>query len=730
MRNNISAVLIVGLFFLFQMFSTEAFAQSELGVQKNHPYLLVTDEIISEAVNKKDRCEWALEAYDEIIKRADNFKVPVLKHVTKGRPVKVWTSLNYTVATAEEAFITAVAWKMTGNLLYLNKIKSFLADLCNPELGYPAVKAATTGVEVHEGGFFFYLSALCDILYDRAMTDSERSAIDNVMRIYLAQVKGNMRPDGIMNHQASANAGAVMVSLYLWDEELFNHFVNSPGGMIDHIAKGVMDDGWWFEGTANYAYLVADIYFRLAQVFENTGLDLYHREIPARDFLPDFHNCPRDYAGMQFTVWGPKNKKFRTLYDMSMAYHPLMDQNGIIVSSNDTNHKEPAEFFELAYRAYHDEALAWVLTKSRRNSWIPLLYGVEELPEKISDPRNKSIHLDNVGITALRSDCEDSANQIQAFLKFGTHGGWHGHFDRVSLLGLDRYGHHYFGTEMCWFGYGAPGYKECVQTSATHNMVIVDEMQQEAVPSKQEVFYDGKRIKCSSVRTNARWRPVPTQNKTLSPIWEDFPYVTTAILQRRVAVLTNDYLLLTDYLQSERFRTFDCIFHPLGLESYDGLVYEKDAVWSKMPFSPFTYFRDCKWYNISESGTPFFKFNDDGFGLNVYSLCPQDAKVMIGGYPVGGRKQEMRNDDRRNSIAFRKTGKEAVFVNLLEPYKGESVVKYVKAFDDEHYEVHLKDGRVHKFSLSGFKSSEGDSIKVSFEEIRDGKIVYSECNNK
>lgn len=717
MKNDISGIFLIILFFYFLVSTTDGGACNKgLGVQKKHPYLLVTDDIISEVVKKKDRCEWALEAYNEIIRQADNFKVPALKQVTIGRPTKVWTSLNYTADTAEKAFLTAIAWKMTGKVSYLDKIKCFLADLCNPELGYPAVKAVTTGVEVHEGGFFFYLSALCDILYEEAMNENERSAIDNVMRIYLTQVKDNMRPDGIMNHQASANAGAVMVSLYLWDKKLFNHFVNSPGGMIDHIAKGVMDDGWWFEGTANYAYLVADIYFRLAQVFENTGLDLYHSKIPAKDILPDFHNCPCDYAGMQFTFWGPKDKKFRTLYDMSMAYHPLMDQNGIIVSNNDTNHKEPADFFELAYRAYHDVALALVLTKSKRNSWISLLYGVE-LPEKISDPRKKSVHLDNVGITALRSDCKDSVNQIQAFLKFGTHGGWHGHFDRVSLLGLDRYGHHYFGTEMCWFGYGAPGYKECVQTSATHNMVIVDEMQQEAVPSIQEIFYDGERIKCSSVKTNARWRPVPTQNKALNPIWENLPYATTAILQRRVAVLTNDYLLITDYLQSERLRTFDCIFHPLGLEFYEGIVYEKDAVWSKKPFSPYTYFRDCKWYNITDDRTPFFKFNDDGFGLNIYSLYPKKAKVMIGGYPVGGRKQGMRNDERRNSIVFRKTDKEVVFVNILEPYKGESVVKYVKTFDDEHYEVHLKDGQVHKFSLTGFKKCEGDNIKVSFEEI-------------
>lgn len=730
MRNKFISCIKFIVFALFLVVSSEIDAlPHDLSKQKKHPYMLVTNDIIKEAKLKKDKVQWASEAYDKLIERADKFSVPKLKHVTKARPMKVWTSLNYTVSVAEEAFMTTLAWKFTGESAYLDKIKKFISDLCDLEKGYPSVKAATTGVEVHEGGFFFYFSALCDVIYENGLTETERKAVENVMRIYLASVKGNMRPDGIMNHQASANAGAVMVSLYLWDNDLFNHFINSSGGMLDHIAKGVMDDGWWFEGTANYAYLVTEIYFRLAQSFENAGLDLYERQIPSKDIIPDFHNCPSDYAGMQFAVWGPKEKEFKTLHDMCMAYYPLMDHNGIIVSSNDTNHKEPAGFYELAYRKYHDEELAWVLTRYKRDTWISLLYGVADLP-KVDDPRSKSVHLDNVGITALRTVKENRPvdEQIQAFLKFGTHGGWHGHFDRASLLGLDRYGHHYFGTEMCWFGYGAAGYKECVQTSATHNMVIVDELQQEAVPSEQEFFYLGKHIQLSVVRTDARWRPVPTQNKELYPIWEDFPYVTSAIMQRRVALLADDYLLLTDYLQSERFRTFDCLFHPLGLVGQNGLIYKKDATWSKYPFSPYTYFKDCKWYKVADNSMPVFRFDDYGYGLDIYALWPVVADVMVGKYPSGGRKQEMRNDDKRRTIAFRTTGKEPVFVNLLEPYRGESLVKSVKAIDEGHYIITLKDGREHDIVLTGFKSENGADIKVNFVECKNGNVIYEESN--
>ena len=67
-----------------------------------------------------------------------------------------------------------------------------------------------------------------------------------------------------------------------------------------------------------------------------------------------------------------------------------------------------------------------------------------------------------------------------AALKWGTHGGWHGHFDRISLLALQRYGKDFYGprTDHFWFGYGSDHYKMWGQASASHNMVIVDQLQQ------------------------------------------------------------------------------------------------------------------------------------------------------------------------------------------------------------------------------------------------------------
>ncbi|GIZ09757.1 hypothetical protein FUMI01_24840 [Flavobacterium sp. UMI-01] len=692
-----------------------------------HPFLLVTPSVLQEAEQKVKQYSWAKNNRDKLIKELANFKFPEHKVVTKPRPVKVWSSLNYSPSDGENAFKLALAYKLTGDKTYLKKLMTFIKLVSNKEKGYLSVGAATYGVQVHEGNFFLFLAAACDIIYDEPdFTTTDRENIVATFRHYLKQNRQSMEPLGIMNHQASANAGAILVALYLQDMPELHYLTYADGGMADQIGKGVMGDGWWFESTANYCYLVVQRYALVAQAFKNYGLDLYHTRFPVKFKSVDFENCKEGFTGMKFDNWGDPGKNTRGIEDMVTPYIAMMDEEANVVSSNDSNIKEPEDFYELAYREYKREDLAWVIGKTKRESWVSLLYGVPELPQ-VKDPRTESAYLPNVGLVALRSQSEakGAANQIQAYAKYGTHGGWHGHFDRASLIALDRNGHKYFGTEMVWFGYGNPGYKECVQTSATHNMVVVDELQQEALPSEQLLFYKGKQLQASIVETNARWRNIPRWNADKFPPWEDTDYAPDfkPVQQRRLTVVTDDYVVIADYMKSDKKHNYDWLLHPVGFQSLEGVKKQGPILeqLSTNENSPYHYFKKAQWYQAAKGASA--QFDDNGNKLDIHSLWPKKATVFLCNYPVGGKQHLIKNNPERKTYGMRVTESEVVFLHLIEPYQGNSTIEKIESKNPEEITVYLKNGKKQQIQIKGFK---GNSPEILLNTFENNKIIHTE----
>ena len=106
-------------------------------------------------------------------------------------------------------------------------------------------------------------------------------------------------------------------------------------------------------------------------------------------------------------------------------------------------------------------------------------------------------------------------------------------------------------------------------------MVVVDEKMQEATPGAQLLFHTGKPMQATAVETTARWSnppyggmvydyvPVKTfAEKTwregrFVPIPEKLPGYgtltdfTEPILQRRLMVVTDDYVVLADFVKGD-----------------------------------------------------------------------------------------------------------------------------------------------------------------------------------
>ena len=250
--------------------------------------------------------------------------------------------------------------------------------------------------------------------------------------------------------------------------------------------------------------------------------------------------------------------------------------------------------YELAYRLYKKPEYAYMISRlgdDERN----VLFGEEVRPTYELDelPYEKSCYAQNAGSVVLRSHKKDRPirEQIQVGLKYGSHGGAHGHYDRASMNGLMRYGRSLTNPENIWYSYHTFMYKFYCQTSITHNMVTVDLKQQEAAQPKQLLFYTGDAMQAFGVENNSRWSYPPYggwpvgKQKTIEerqwmegrsfPIPEKHPEYavrsgfTEPVITRRVTVLTDDYVVNFDYAKSsqpEINHDFQCIYHLQGLK--------------------------------------------------------------------------------------------------------------------------------------------------------------------
>lgn len=191
-------------------------------------------------------------------------------------------------------------------------------------------------------------------------------------------------------------------------------------------------------------------------------------------------------------------------------------------------------------------------------------------------------------------------------MKYGTHGGYHGHFDRISLLSLMRYGRSFYNPETSWFGYGSYMYKWWVQSSMSHNMVVVDGKMQEPTTCHRLLSYSGKRMQAFAMTTDARWShppymggydqieqvkrgeapyvPIPSCEDL--PVPGDIGAYSEPVHQRRMVVVTDDYVLIADYLKADSTHVFDNLWQLRGVTPGVQLHFKnEDAQWDTNPLS-------------------------------------------------------------------------------------------------------------------------------------------------
>ena len=589
-----------------------------------HPCVIFDDDLLNEIRQKIGHADWAKAAYEKAYKASEEWSYP---------SIDFNNDYLFDTSHAHHARDCAIIYQISGEIRFAQKTAAFLREWSAPD-GYRRLPRAGNQELVHDGEFFKSAACAYDLIYDwDGWTEKDRENIEQTMRFYMEYIDAEICSGEASNWLLAEIAGAVYSAAVLGDRERMERFLYGPGGAADELAKGVFDDGWWHEASIGYNLMCAGLMSEISVVASHFGMNFKDIKV-----TPAYRrtNCVAEarFDGLSNDIWGENTKNYRSIEMLWDSLIPFYDYRGVVMGINDSaeqksNAQTKAFYkldYELAYRLYKKPEYAYMISRlgdDERNvlfgEEVRHTYELEELPYE------KSCYAQNAGSVVLRSHKKDRPirEQIQVGLKYGSHGGAHGHYDRASMNGLMRYGRSLTNPENIWYSYHTFMYKFYCQTSINHNMVTVDLKQQEAAPPKQLLFYTGDAMQAFGVENNSRWSYPPYggwpvgKQKTIEerqwmegrsfPIPEKHPEYavrsgfTEPVITRRVTVLTDDYVVNFDYAKSsqpEINHDFQCIYHLQGLTKVDDVlsIERHTAQLSDDPLGSAQFITDCDWY--------------------------------------------------------------------------------------------------------------------------------------
>ncbi len=679
----------------------------------------------------------------EYVERTENWRVPEVC------PAEDHVYPSY---SQNDLFSAAVAWKVTGNRVYLDKAMGYLRGLLDGQKGYLTTKRsyfqfveskeeyargdfkvcrAQNAGWVQEAEFFHKVAVSYDLLYEH-FTLEEHRQMDRCLRNYMDFAAWRLT-DGDGNNFQVAEAGAgLFCAMALQDYGWVQRFLYGYNGITDLLSAVFLDDGMYFEEASGYVRLAGELFLDIANGAENFGISLKDVKIPA-SFDRNILHSPwamreswaedgKPFLGMSFRRFEEFTQPVRCLKHFFDCTTKLLTDKGILMSVNDSNEQDMTKLYQKAYYLYGDPLYGKIGSLAATPETLLLREETEAY-----EPGKGSLLLSGAGFGILREKVAETAvcgmnpqagenggsrraperkaperkalqggSPVQAVLKFGSHGGYHGHYDRLSLLSFLKGGKTFHNNEYAWFGYDSFLFKMWVQTSVAHNMTVVDGRMQKPSPCRCVYFAADERVDAASetfsavcAQTVTEWIDPPYGGQTPYPLV--FPeekcaregrFILTPeqpreqgaigtysepVFQRRMLILFHGYCIVWDYLEGRQEHRFDCLYHPMG--RFDGKIYpeempadggmkryksgrDNEIEWtfrerfSEEPFGAGQFIQNCR--SVRADGTLRLHFRDAVARVNgndildnlpettLWRAYPESGGVTVGKYPQKG----------------------------------------------------------------------------------------------
>ncbi len=327
-------------------------------------------------------------------------------------------------------------------LAYAGKYLSYPLHDIN---GQPKVGGGRVGPQtLDESTWLIPMAQGADAVWD-TLTPADRETLKTRLFYPAAEVIRQHKM-GIHNIQCWKNSAVGLVGLLFDDPALVSEAIDDPErGMQAQILRGVQEDGAWYEGAWGYHFYTMRAIQPLAEAAFRANISLYT---------------------------GPVGERYKRFY---LAPIELAMPDGRLPAFNDSNTATAFgnASYEIAFARWNDPRLALPVTGTKRQTLEAMVSGVEDLPPLSPRPA-PSQNFPISGYAVLRAG--DGSSVTYLCLKYGPHGGGHGHPDKNSFVLYG--GGRVLAGDPGTANYGVPIQLGWYKTTLAHNTLVVDETNQ------------------------------------------------------------------------------------------------------------------------------------------------------------------------------------------------------------------------------------------------------------
>ena len=426
------------------------------------------------------------------------------------------------------ALALALRWRIEADDEQLARVVAILTDYAaryrgyQPETPRPFGKGKATFQSLDEAVWLIALVRAYDLVKE-ALPDATSDVIEGHLLRPAAEHIRSQKFLRIHNIENWHNAALAAVGLCLGDDGLVRLAVDEEFGFHHQLAEGVRDDGLWWEGSSSYHFYALYPLVILAQIGAPSGRALWQHERLERMF-----RTPIDLAFPDLRLPASNDCWFFCSL-MADVCHGIPPARG---------------FYEIAHAWYDDPAFAWVLGRNyrerERDSLEALIHGRDTVAteERLG---LRSVNCEPSGFALLRS-ADELERQDCLLLKYGPHGGGHGHPDKLGVFV-------YAGGDPVCPDLGTPGYgielnDSWYRQTLSHSALIVDGRSQPEADGELVSFDPGSR----------GFAVVDARVDFSAP-----PYAGVAM--RRVIFWASGYYIDFAHVVCRDERQIDCLFH-------------------------------------------------------------------------------------------------------------------------------------------------------------------------
>jgi hypothetical protein len=399
-------------------------------------------------------------------------------------------------------------------------------------------------------------------------------------------------------HNCAMLWGGALVHEPAWVEKAISAKGN---GFYYQMDASVSKEGMWYENSWGYHFYTLSALVNMAEAARHLGIDLWSDERLKRMFtLPVYYTMAN---GMLPRFGDDVNSSVRRI----------------------------GRLLEPAYHAYQDSQMLPLLPNKGSFEAIRLGRSVQS---ETKLPKLESMAFEDAGHAILRT--HDQAG-LTAAMTFGPYGGFHGHYDKLSFVFFG------FGKELGVDpgrarsqAYRLPIHSNWYKATISHNTVLVDRKSQQPAAGKLRQF------ECESDYT---------------VVAADCDKAYPGVNHTRWLVITGNYLLVYDTLQSNAEHWFDWTYHNRGDMVVCDVARNDENLANK--YVGGEYIQNCR--QGTTGGTIRARF--DNPDVTTYlTLAAQDDTTVIIGTGVGASIT-----DRVPITMIGREGRNAHFAAVLEP---------------------------------------------------------------